>query len=116
MMLFIAAAFAGMSSSALTGVMDVSVSDVIQNSPDEYEIATMDGRDLGDVTVFCKATPRGDLRCRVESDARVGFEIGPIGLTREGGIEFDYVAGRDTGTISIEPTPTPIGIAPIPSP
>jgi len=105
-----------MSSSAITGVMEVSVSDVIRNSPDEYEIATMDGGRLGDVTVFCKATPRGDLKCAVESTTRAGFEIGPIGRTRDGGIEFDYVVGRDSGTISIEPNPTPVGIAPLPSP
>ena len=116
MMLWIGTVFAGMSSSSLTGVMEVDVSDVIRNSPDEVEIAVLDGGDLGDISVLCKAASTGDLRCRMEDDSRTGYQIGPVGLNRDGSVEFDFYAGRDRGHVSIEPNPTPVGIAPIPSP
>ena len=116
MLLFITTALAGMSSSAITGTLEVSVDDVIAHSPDEIRIATLDGEDLGRVTVFCRAARTGDLRCSASSSRGVDILLGEADVLRDGTVEFDYVAGRDSGWISIEPNPTPIGIAPLPSP
>jgi len=106
MFLILSAAFAGMSSSALTGTLTAPV-DEIRQAREDLKVATLDGGDLGRITVFCKAGERDKLDCRVESSKKIGFEIGPIGTPKDGSIQFSYTAGDAKGRISLEPQPTP---------